>query len=390
MEKYGSSGVNRLTALTRGTLADSTDNPHGFYFYFRNTILRMRDVKYPMLGFFTVSAAVEFLLGWILLHAVDAHWMGVNLALTAGTAAGLGLLGGLAIVGSLKLKAGALERARLENALQSANGKHLDNDRRFRRMLESLPQPAWIANAYGNLEWFNQGWKEYTGMGADQAQGKSRAWEWASVLAPAEAQVCAAQWRKCVASGITFESECRLRRASDGAYRRHSVRALPLRDVGGRIVQWLGTCTDIETRAETRVEARVEAKPFRILVADDDQIGQAVSTRLLEQMGYLVTAVANGSEALASMKKHQFDLVLMDCQMPGMNGYETTSEIRNLPDLAGKDIPIIAVTGDTATGGREKCLEAGMSDYLAKPVSPDALAQVMQSWLKKRGGSVTL
>jgi PAS domain S-box-containing protein len=240
-----------------------------------------------MLGFFTVGAAVEFSVGWFLLHAVDARWIEIKFALSAGTLTALGLLGAMAWLSGRALGRAASERDRLESAVRSANAKNLDSDRRFRRMLESLPQPAWIANAYGNLEWFNQGWKEYTGMGADSAQGRSRAWEWESVLEPAEARLSSAQWQKCVTSGVTFELECRLRRASDGAYRRHFVRAMPLRDAGGRIVQWLGTCTDIETQRE--------AEP----------------TRILEQVSHLVTAVTGGNEALATLRKNQHDLVRM-------------------------------------------------------------------------------
>ena len=90
-------------------------------------------------------------------------------------------------------------------------------------------------------------------------------------------------------------------------------------------------------------------------------------------------AVGNGKEVLQIIETIKFDLILMDCQMPEMDGYEATREIRK----KGNSIPIVAMTANAIAGDRERCLEAGMDDYVSKPVKPDALAKVLKTWLAK-------
>jgi CheY-like chemotaxis protein len=113
---------------------------------------------------------------------------------------------------------------------------------------------------------------------------------------------------------------------------------------------------------------------------EDNAVNQIVARRLAEQLGCAVTVAASGEEALLLAARERFDLVLMDCQMPGLDGYETTREIRRLE--AGKQpTPIIALTASVLAGEREKCLAHGMNDFLSKPLTRSALAEMLARWL---------
>ena len=120
----------------------------------------------------------------------------------------------------------------------------------------------------------------------------------------------------------------------------------------------------------------------RILLAEDNKTNQMVTQKLLEIIGFQSDAVYNGHEALTVLTKKDYDLVLMDCQMPEMDGYEATARIRD-PNSSVKrhDIPIIALTAHAMQGDREKCLDAGMDDYLSKPVDMHQLAETLNKWL---------
>jgi two-component system, sensor histidine kinase and response regulator len=124
---------------------------------------------------------------------------------------------------------------------------------------------------------------------------------------------------------------------------------------------------------------------IRILVAEDDVINQKVVSSILGRIGYRAKVVTNGKEALRELEQGSYDLVLMDCQMPVMDGYEATYEIRN-PDSKVTDhgVPVIALTGHVLDGDMEKCIQAGMDDYLAKPVKPQELASMIEKWLSNQ------
>ena len=122
----------------------------------------------------------------------------------------------------------------------------------------------------------------------------------------------------------------------------------------------------------------------KVLVAEDYPANQAIAIAILKKLGYGAEAVANGREALAALREIPYDLVLMDCQMPEMDGYEATRWIRNPESgVRNPDIPIIALTAHAMKGDREHCLAAGMNDYLSKPIQPKELAEVLARWLGK-------
>jgi PAS domain S-box-containing protein len=122
----------------------------------------------------------------------------------------------------------------------------------------------------------------------------------------------------------------------------------------------------------------------RILVAEDNLTNQLVILAQLDKLGFGATAVMNGADAVKALLEEQYDLVLMDCQMPSMDGYEAARRIR----ASGRvGIPIVAVTAHAMAGDREKCLNAGMNDYISKPVGLGRLAEVLAKWIGEPGES---
>ncbi|MBI3681079.1 MAG: response regulator [Acidobacteria bacterium] len=119
-------------------------------------------------------------------------------------------------------------------------------------------------------------------------------------------------------------------------------------------------------------------RKLRVLVAEDNPVNQKVALKLLARLGYSADAVANGVQAVEAVKRVGYDLILMDCQMPEMDGFEATALIRQLCDS-----PVIALTASAMQDDRERCLRAGMDDYLTKPVQMRALAEALERWGKR-------
>ncbi len=122
------------------------------------------------------------------------------------------------------------------------------------------------------------------------------------------------------------------------------------------------------------------ARLIRILVAEDHMMNQRVMLRMLSRLGFSADAVSNGAEAVAAITRSPYDIVLMDCQMPELDGYEATRQIRRGGGRF-RSTPIIAVTANAMEGDREKCLASGMSDYMSKPVLAQTLATTLEKWI---------
>lgn len=118
-----------------------------------------------------------------------------------------------------------------------------------------------------------------------------------------------------------------------------------------------------------------------ILIVEDNLVSQRVTQRLVRKLGYASKVVSNGQEAVDAFKNEKFDLILMDCQMPIMDGYAASRVIRNIESQQGGHIPIVAVTAHTLEGNRERCFESGMDDYITKPVKLEDLKFTIESAL---------
>jgi len=149
-------------------------------------------------------------------------------------------------------------------------------------------------------------------------------------------------------------------------------------DEAGRAVP--GTLVTRHSLAEDALRAQASGGRARILLVEDNLVNQKVALKLLEKLGYPAEAVANGKEALAALESAAYGLILMDCQMPEMDGYEATEAIRR-KEGDRKHTPVIAMTAHAMQGDKERCIEAGMDGYIAKPVDPKVLSDTIEKWL---------
>jgi PAS domain S-box-containing protein len=131
-------------------------------------------------------------------------------------------------------------------------------------------------------------------------------------------------------------------------------------------------------------DARDPATFLRVLLAEDNAVNQRLTVRLLEKRGHRVVVAGNGREALEALEKEGFDLVLMDVQMPEMDGLAATVAIRENEIGTGMRLPVVALTAHAMKGDRERCLAAGMDDYLSKPIRPPELDAILESYLARR------
>jgi CheY-like chemotaxis protein len=128
-------------------------------------------------------------------------------------------------------------------------------------------------------------------------------------------------------------------------------------------------------------EASFDELSGHVLVVEDNQVNQMVLTAILEEFNITFDIANNGQEAVDHYQTSDYDAVLMDCQMPVMDGYAATEAIRSLEDETGKRVPIIAVTANALASDKETCFKSGMDDFLPKPVMPEDLLQKLQKWL---------
>jgi CheY-like chemotaxis protein len=177
------------------------------------------------------------------------------------------------------------------------------------------------------------------------------------------------------------------------AYLTKPARTLELKAV---LLQILGL-GEQETLQQNPIAARHKAREtmnlfsgynVRTLLVEDNITNQKVALGILRKLGLSADAVANGAEAIKALESIPYDLVLMDVQMPVMDGYEATAQIRNpRSTVLDHNIPVIAMTANAMAGDREKCLEVGMNDYVSKPVKTHSLAEALEKWLPKHKGN---
>jgi two-component system, sensor histidine kinase and response regulator len=130
----------------------------------------------------------------------------------------------------------------------------------------------------------------------------------------------------------------------------------------------------------TRHTLREAKRSLRILLAEDNEINQKLAVRLLEKRGHTVAVAHNGREAVEWVCREAFDVALMDVQMPDMDGFEATAEIREREKRTGQHLPIIAMTAYSMRGDRERCITAGMDSYVSKPIRQDELFREIYAW----------
>lgn len=119
-----------------------------------------------------------------------------------------------------------------------------------------------------------------------------------------------------------------------------------------------------------------------MLLAEDNFVNQTLARRLLENQGYSVTVAADGQAALSALEQDSFDIVLMDVQMPTMDGFEATAKIRERERASGRHVPIVAMTAHALKGDEEKCLAAGMDAYISKPIRREELYSIIEETLQ--------
>jgi signal transduction histidine kinase/CheY-like chemotaxis protein len=177
-----------------------------------------------------------------------------------------------------------------------------------------------------------------------------------------------------LSSGTQYDEEQSAREAGIAAYVAKPVNQARLYDA---IATAMSTASVPQTQVQT--QAGAESK-IRVLLAEDNITNQKVAMLMLEKLGCRVDAVANGREALEALTHITYDLVFMDCQMPEMDGYEATTAIRAREAIGDRHVPIIAMTAYAMRDDRERCLQAGMDDYMRKPVKAEVLQAMVQQW----------
>ena len=159
----------------------------------------------------------------------------------------------------------------------------------------------------------------------------------------------------------------------------HLLKPIQQSDLLNTILTVLGE--QAPEQEETPASPSTETEhPSHILLVEDNAVNQRLVVRMLERRGHTVQVAGDGRQALALLEESGFDLVLMDVQMPEMDGFEATAAIRDRERTNGEHLPIVAMTAHAMKGDRERCLEAGMDDYLSKPIQREALSAMIGKW----------
>jgi len=176
-----------------------------------------------------------------------------------------------------------------------------------------------------------------------------------------------------------------LKRCEELKVAAHLMKPVKQSELLGIIEMSLGGATAATEEAELSPgQPERELPPLRVLLAEDSFVNQKLAIGLLEKHGHSIIVANNGKEAIAALSSQQFDVVLMDLEMPEMDGLETTAVIRVKEQQTGEHIPIIAMTAHAMKGDRERCLEAGMDDYVSKPIRAQQLFETLEAVCRQR------
>ena len=172
------------------------------------------------------------------------------------------------------------------------------------------------------------------------------------------------------------------------AWLRKPLKQAPLFDCIATVLNRLEPDSEIVTSAGMTEDTSTRAmKPSiastSILLAEDNRANQILAVMLINKLGYQVEVANNGREAVDAQRLDSYDLILMDCQMPDMDGFEAARQIREEETGSTRRVPIIAMTANAMQGDREKCLAAGMDDHITKPINPKQLKQILEQWTSK-------
>jgi signal transduction histidine kinase/CheY-like chemotaxis protein len=185
-----------------------------------------------------------------------------------------------------------------------------------------------------------------------------------------------------LSSGPTAEHRARAREMNVSAYLTKPIRQSSLFDT---IATNILTEQDFREPAETppQQEAAAPQRTLTVLLTEDNPVNQMTATTMLQKLGHSVEVAGNGREALEKLEQQSFDIVFMDVQMPEMDGMTATGKIREQEQGGGRHQPIVAMTAHAMTGDREKCMEAGMDDYVSKPIRRKELAAVIDRIIER-------
>jgi CheY-like chemotaxis protein len=191
----------------------------------------------------------------------------------------------------------------------------------------------------------------------------------------------------CIVLLTSTELPSEMDRCRELGISRHILKPISTEDLRQAVIQGLGYQLLPESHAFSEVGSHGEqTEPFSrqldILLAEDNEVNRRVATRLLEREGHHVTSATDGRKAFEMSQQRAFDLILMDVQMPEMDGFQATSAIRTWEKSRGRHVAIIAMTANAMKGDRELCLEAGMDGYVSKPVNMVELRRQINTVLR--------
>ncbi len=184
-----------------------------------------------------------------------------------------------------------------------------------------------------------------------------------------------------LASGKQLADSARCRQIGAAAYLAKPIRERELREALQQAVSDVSPgWRDLEGIANGNTAGEIRfGKALRILLADDNIVNQKLTSRLLEKRGHTIILASDGNEAMSLLERERVDLVLMDLQMPGMDGFQVTAAIREQEKATGARLPVFAITAYALKGDKERCLNAGMDGYIAKPIRANELYAVVEN-----------